>query len=150
MATPIRVSIEINATPDDVWAVLEPIERHIDWMADAESITFTSQTNRGVGTSFICVTKVGPIRLNDVMRITEWSPGSRMGVSHHGIVTGSGRFILTPGSRPGTTNFTWDEALSFPWWLGGPIAGWLGGQIVLRAIWRKNLRRLKILIERSG
>ena len=32
----IRVSIELDAPVDRVWAVVEPIELHVDWMADAE------------------------------------------------------------------------------------------------------------------
>ncbi|MEY3506003.1 MAG: hypothetical protein RI898_756, partial [Actinomycetota bacterium] len=31
----IRVAIDINASTHRVWEVVEPIERHIDWMADA-------------------------------------------------------------------------------------------------------------------
>ena len=34
----IVVSIELDATPAEVWAVVEPIERHVDWMADAVTI----------------------------------------------------------------------------------------------------------------
>ncbi len=63
-------------------------------MVDAESIRFTGPQTRGVGTSFDCVTKVGPIRLTDRMTVIEWEPGRRMGIEHHGLVTGRGRFSL--------------------------------------------------------
>ena len=59
----IKVSRTIAASVERVWAVVEPVERHIDWMADAESITFVGDQQRGVGTKFLCLTKVGPIRL---------------------------------------------------------------------------------------
>jgi hypothetical protein len=35
----------------------------------------------------------------------------------------------------------------FPWWLGGPIGAIVGGQIVMKAIWRRKLRKLKKLVE---
>ena len=56
----ITVSIELDAPPDRVWHVVEPIERHVDWMADAVAIRFDGPQTRGVGTRFVCDTKVGP------------------------------------------------------------------------------------------
>ena len=75
--------------------MVEPIERHVDWMADAVAIRFKSDRTRGVGTEFFCDTKVGPIKLVDEMTITSWEPNACMGVSHSGIVTGSGEFTLS-------------------------------------------------------
>ena len=141
----IRVSVVIDAAPDVVWAIVEPIERHVDWMADAEKISFTTGRTRGVGTAFDCLTKVGPFRLTDRMVITEWQPGRVMGIEHRGLITGRGRFTLRR-RRGGRTRFTWTESLRFPWWLGGPI-GAVAAWPVLRAIWRRNLRRLKQHVE---
>ncbi len=98
----VTVSIDLDATPAQVWALVEPVERHVDWMADAVSIRFETDQTRGVGTSFLCDTKVGPIRLTDRMEITEWVPADdagtigRMGVRHTGIVTGTGVFTIEP------------------------------------------------------
>lgn len=144
----IRVSIDINATPHRVWEIVEPVERHIDWMADAVAIRFQTEQTRGVGTSFFCDTKVGPIKLVDVMTITAWEPEKVMGVKHTGVVTGTGEFTLEPIGSTGT-RFTWTESLDFPWWLGGPIGAFVGGQIVMKAIWRRNLRELKKLVENA-
>ena len=69
-------------------------QRHVDWMHDAVAIRFTGEQTRGVGTRFLCDTRVGPITLVDRMEITEWEPAAVMGVRHTGIVTGSGRFTL--------------------------------------------------------
>jgi hypothetical protein len=144
----IAVSTVIDVLPESLWHILEPIERHVDWMADAESITFETDQTRGVGTRFVCETRIGPLRLSDRMSITEWVPGHAMGVRHQGLVTGSGRFTLSQRG-PGSTHFVWRETLRFPWWMGGPLAGLLGGGVVLRAIWRRNLRTLKALAERN-
>jgi hypothetical protein len=143
----IRVGVEIDATPERVWQVVEPVERHVDWMHDAVAITFTTDQTRGVGTTFVCDTKVGPLRLADKMELTEWVPGEAMGVRHTGMVTGEGRFTLTPIDLARRTRFTWEETLRFPWWMGGPVGAFVGGKLVLAAIWRRNLRGLKRLVE---
>jgi Polyketide cyclase / dehydrase and lipid transport len=143
----IRVAVEIDATPGQVWSVVEPIERHVDWMADAVEIRFTTEATRGVGTAFECDTKVGPITLTDEMTVTEWEPERTMGVRHTGIVTGTGVFELEPIDLGRRTRFTWTEELSFPWYLGGRLGEIVGGQAVMKQIWKRNLRRLRTLVE---
>lgn len=141
----ITVGITIDAPTAATWKAVEPIEQHVDWMAEAETIRFTSTRTRGVGTTFDCVTKVGPIRMTDRMTVTEWEPGRMMGIEHSGVVTGRGRFTLRR-RRGGRTRFTWKERLTFPWWMGGAV-GAFAAKPVLRAIWRRNLRRLKAIVE---
>jgi carbon monoxide dehydrogenase subunit G len=138
------VAITIAAPPADVWQVIEPIERHVDWMTDAESITFTSAARRGVGTRFDCLTKFGPLRTTDRMRVTEWVPGEVMGIEHEGVVTGNGHFTLVARDR--NTMFIWAEELTFPWWMGGAVGAFAAAPI-LRAVWNRNLRNLKRLVE---
>ena len=131
-----------------VWAELERIEAHVEWMRDATAIRFVGDRRRGVGTTFECDTKMGPIRLTDVMEITDWEPGSRMAVAHRGLVTGSGQFSLEDG--PGTaTTIRWEERLRFPWWLGRTVGTRLA-RPVLVALWRGNLRRLRARVEASA
>ncbi len=139
------MAIDILASPAEAWDDVRHIDRHVQWMHDAESITFTTAATSGIGTAFDCATKVGPLRLTDRMEITEWEPESIMGVRHVGLVEGTGRFTLTPiaGNR---TRFSWEEELRFPWWMGGPIGGLVGGQI-LKLVWRRNL---KLLAARFG
>ncbi len=143
----ITVSIELAASPARVWEIVEPVERHVDWMADAVAIRFATSQTRGVGPTFDCDTKVGPIKLTDRMEITEWVPEKSMGVKHVGMVTGTGVFTIEPLGNGQYTKFTWSEKLTFPWWLGGPIGEVIGGNIVMKAIWRRNLKKLKALVE---
>ena len=137
----IRVSTVIDAPRREVWARVADISSHVGWMADAEAIRFTSRRRRGVGTTFECDTRVGPLTLTDVMEVTSWAEGREIGVRHTGVVTGTGRFTLRR-ARGGSTRFTWEERLVFPWWLGGPVGGMVGAQ-VLKRIWKGNLRRLR-------
>lgn len=141
----VRVSVVIDAPPSQVWEEVRHVERHVEWMTDAEAIEFRSSQREGVGTSFDCTTKVGPIRLVDRMEITSWRAGKQMGVIHQGLVTGKGRFTLSK-ARGGRTRFTWDERLKFPWWMGGPVGGVFGG-FIMRRIWKHNLRTLKGRVE---
>ena len=136
----ITVETELDATPDVIWSDVRNISSHVHWMHDAEAIWFTSASTEGVGTSFECETKVGPIRLTDVMEITEWVENESMGVRHSGVVTGEGAFTLSPISDDRTL-FRWAEELSFPWWLGGPL-GEPFGSIILKMVWKRNLQNL--------
>lgn len=141
----IRIGTMIDAPPAETWRVVEQLERHVDWMADAESIRFVGTQTRGEGTTFDCVTKVGPIRLTDRMTVIEWEAGKLVGIEHRGVVTGRGRFTLRR-RRGGRTWFQWNERLTFPWWMGGPV-GAIAAKPVLRRIWRHNLLRLKSIVE---
>jgi carbon monoxide dehydrogenase subunit G len=132
----IRVSIDIPAPPDRVWEDVRDLSSHVEWMADAEAITFTSERTSGIGTTFDCETRVGPLHTTDQMEVVEWDEGRTIGVRHVGLVTGTGRFTLEPAA--GGTRFSWDERLRVPWWLGGSLAA-----PVLRLVWRRNLRRLR-------
>ena len=141
----ITVSIELPATPARVWEVVEPIEQHTQWMADAVAIRFVNDQRRGVGTKFLCDPNVAPIRLTDHMEITAWEPERLMGVTHTGVVTGTGQFTIEPAATAGHSNFTWSEELHFPWWLGGAIGEVIGGSLVMKTIWRRNLKKLRAL-----
>jgi uncharacterized protein YndB with AHSA1/START domain len=138
--------IDISRPPAVVWKAIERIETHVDWMADAESITFRTGQHQGVGTEFVCHTRVGPLRANDLMTVTEWEPDAVMGIEHRGVVTGTGRFTLTAVATG--TRFCWTEVLHFPWYVGGPL-GELAARPLFGRIWRKNLDRLRALVEQG-
>jgi uncharacterized protein YndB with AHSA1/START domain len=142
----IHVCTTIAAPPDDVWRAVERIESHTDWMLDAESITFRGDQREGVGAEFDCRTRVGPLHTNDHLVVTRWEPGVAMGIEHRGAVTGVGEFRLHPRAGGVSTDFCWEETLTFPWWLGR-LTGERVGRPVLRRIWEGNLRRLKTTIE---
>lgn len=143
----LKVATTLDAPPERVWADIEDIASHVEWMQDAVAIEFTSDIDSGVGTTFDCATRIGPFRLTDHMEITSWRPGREMGVRHVGMVTGSGAFTLTPvrsgrgRRRRDRTRFVWTERLKFPWYFGGPI-GAVVARPVLRHVWRTNLRNL--------
>ena len=143
---PIEVSTVIAAPPAEVWAHVADVTSHVEWMTDAEAIRLTSGQSSGVGTTFDCDTKIGPFRLTDRMEVTEWREDEAMAIRHTGLVTGTGRFHLVP--TPAGTRFEWSETLRFPWWQGGRLAARIAG-LVLRRLWRGNLKRLRDLVQES-
>ena len=140
----VRGEVIVNAPVDTAWRALADISSHVEWMADAESITFTSTQREGVGTTFDCETKVGPLRTTDKMTVSAWDARRRLGVAHTGIVVGSGTFDLDPSGSG--TRLSWTENLRFPWFLGGNVTAFLA-RPVLRRIWMGNLHRFAELVE---
>jgi len=136
----LRVSTVVDAPPDVVWEDLRDLGSHVEWMPDAVEIRFTSATIEGVGTTFDCETKVGPIRLTDRMEVTRWEPGLAIGIRHVGVVTGDGVIRLSP-FRDHQTKVTWTERLVFPWWMAGPVGAWVAVPVLTR-VWRGSMRNL--------
>ena len=136
----IRLEIEIAAPYDAVWRELSDLSSYAEWMTDAETVNFTSDQTGGVGTEMRVLTKVGPLRTNDLMTVVEWEEGRLITVRHRGRVAGEGRFEITGGGD--SSVLVWTEDLRFPWWLGGPVGAALASP-VLKLIWRKNLERFR-------
>jgi hypothetical protein len=141
MMASVVVSTIIDRPVSVVWDDVKDLASHVEWMADADAIRFTTENRSGVGTGFECETRIGPLRTIDVMEITDWVDERCIGVHHRGLITGTGAFTLSPvGSEQ--TEFRWQETLTFPWWLGGPFASRIAAPI-LAVIWRRNLSRLR-------
>lgn len=129
----------IRRPKDLVWSYLSCIDDHVNWMSDAESITFASPLRSGIGTEFVCLTKVGPIRIRDKMEITNWIEGSGITIQHSGIVFGSGTLSLDEIDEKHTL-LTWREDLSFPAIFIAPVGPFVA-KAVLGRIWKSNLKR---------
>ena len=136
--TLIVASVDVPLPASVVWAELSQLERHAEWMADAERIDFADDRRRGVGTEMKVRTRVGPFVTNDVISVRSWIEGESIGVSHRGLVTGVGVFVLVPVD--GGTRFVWLEDLAFPWYFGGGVTAFFAAPI-LRWIWQRNLNR---------
>ena len=142
--TTIQISVNVSVSPQVLWEELRHIDRHVNWMNDAVSITFLSPATEGVGTAFSCLTKVGPFKTTDLMTITQWEDNKTMGVEHTGLIKGTGNFQIHPHGEEST--ITWKESLSFPLFFLGPL-GALAATPLLTYIWKKNLNNLKNIVE---
>jgi hypothetical protein len=145
MSKRIEISTVINKPLNVVWDEVKIVENHVNWMEDAVKIDILSENNSGLNTKMNVLTKVGPITLNDIITVTEWKEKESIGVIHEGIVTGEGVFYLTSLDES-KTKFQWVEILKFPFYLGGPLGEIFGG-LILKLIWKKNLKNLKEIIE---
>lgn len=144
--TRIVVSVEIPASPQEVWRHLGDLASHPKWMVDAERIEFVGSQTAGVGTRMHVHTRAGPFRTVDVMEVTAWDEPHTIAVRHEGPVGGSGRFQLVCTAHG--TRLTWTEDLRFPWYLGGPLTG-VVARSVLRHLWHRSLRRLAAYVVES-
>lgn len=137
----IEASRELPLPQESVWEALADLGSHPRWMKDAESIEFTTQSRRGIGTVMEVETRIGPLRTLDVLEVVGWKEGESIAVVHLGLVTGEGILAVHPVSER-SSRVSWVEDLKFPWWLGGRLTALLAAPF-LAAVWRGNLERLE-------
>ncbi|WP_298346895.1 SRPBCC family protein [Ferrimicrobium sp.] len=139
--TSINVVRSLSVPLSVAWEELAAIDHHVEWMADAVRIDFVTDQHQGAGTRFTCLTKVGPLKTNDLMEITRWDEGHAIGVHHKGLITGEGLLELREAADE-TCLLSWKETLHFPKAIGGALTANLA-QPILTKIWRGNLQRFE-------
>lgn len=105
----------VGARPASVWAAVTDFPAH----ADAVPLT-TITTDAGaprVGWRFVARTGVGPLHVDDPMRIALWSPPDDDGVGRFEIAK-EGRVLagwatveVSPGPTPASTRLVWREEI---------------------------------------
>lgn len=124
MAEVVR-SIDIDASPEAVWAAVTDWERHGRWMLFT-SVERLAQGGEGVGGRISAVTGFGRIGVRDPMTITVWRPPYRCENRHDGrLVRGVGAFDVEP-LPGGRSRFTWSEWLELPFGAVGEVAFLIG------------------------
>jgi putative ABC transport system permease protein len=121
MSVTVTVCTTIDAPPATVWAAVENIESHTDWMKDAVRITFKSEQHSGVRAEFECLTRVGVVgvldpvaldpNLDNAAFVTQWS-------AKHDFDTEGEPTKLYIRAAAGTTNET-NDAIATAISLGG-------------------------------
>lgn len=147
MAITISVSRRLPFPKSIVWQEISNIERHTLWMSDAVQISFSTPNKTGIGTSFTCLTKIGPIQVQDKIKVTKWEEPNTIAIAHKGIFRGIGEISLTHLS-PEYCEITWSESITSPIYLLGDL-GLLVAKPVLEKIWRHNLEKLEEVITLS-
>jgi carbon monoxide dehydrogenase subunit G len=146
----LEVSVEAAAPRQVVWDVLTHWERQSEWMLDAKSVEVLTPERDGVGVTIRCPTNLLGVTVEDVMRVTAWSPPALLEVTHLGrIITGSGAFELVE-LGPHRTRIDWWEEVSPPL---GAVGEWGASTLVLpilRRIFTRSLTNLARLAERAA
>lgn len=148
----VEERVHIHRPADRVWDLLTDWEAQPDWMVDARSVTVTSPHRSGVGVTIDVPTTIAlGLTVLDVMEVTEWVEGRKIGVRHTGrVIKGSGAFEVAPTHLPNGgegTIFTWTEDIDAPLGrLGDLVATYTAVQVVA-FVFRRSLRALKRVAE---
>lgn len=141
----IALSVDMTATPEQVWAALTSWDTQRDWML-LTKVRGTVQNGQGVGGGIEGWTGIRRLGVLDTMVIRTWEPPSRCIVRHTGrVVRGAGAFeVADLGS--GRSRFTWSEYLDLPLGVLGRV-GWPLVKPVMALGVRYSLRRFARLVE---
>lgn len=121
--TRIDIQLVLPHSIDHVWKNLTDWESHSAWIPNTV-VTVTTRTD-GVGTEFVGVTRIGPLRLDDPMTVTESSHprngSAKCVVTKTGLVLGGTAGFTLTALDSSTTRLDWFEdvhlkpAVTF-WW----------------------------------
>jgi uncharacterized protein YndB with AHSA1/START domain len=140
----VLTSVDIARPPEAVWPALVDWERLDRWMEEIRDVRVTSEHRRGVGVEAEATVRIGGLSTRDRIRVTRWDPPTVLEIAHLGWVTGTGYMELSP--RDGGSRLFWRETLVPPW----GVAGRIGLRLflpVLRRVFRRDIRRLRDLVE---
>lgn len=108
----------VGAPPPAVWAAVT------DFAAHAQAVPLTTihgdAGEPDLGWRFVARTSVGPLTVDDPMRITLWSPlgqgedpqSGRFDIVKEGrVLAGWAQVVVEPGPTPSSTRLTWREEI---------------------------------------
>lgn len=149
----LRVSVDVDAPPEQVFRALTDWSRQGEWMPGT-TVRVTRGSGEALGDEIVARTAAPGLRrvgFDDPMRITGWEPPWRCEVQHLGrVVRGGGVFVVEPrGPEPATAStFSWIEWIDPPLGLVGQ-AGLRAGRRPAQAALRVALRRFARWVERD-
>jgi carbon monoxide dehydrogenase subunit G len=120
-----RIDVQLNLPHgiDHVWDRLTDWQSHTAWIPNTV-VTVTKGTN-GIGTEFVGITRIGPLRLDDPMTVSEFQT-PRAGrasctiIKTGSVLGGTAGFVLT-AVDDSTTRLDWFEDIHLKprglfWW----------------------------------
>ena len=142
--------IDVDATPEQVWAALTDWTRQGEWMlaTDVETVGGPAQGLHGRLAARTGLPLPGGrhVGLLDTMIITKWEPPRLVEVQHTGrIIRGPGIFEIEPRGEHAT--FVWTERLWLPYGLLGQAGWFLAKPFVVLGV-RRSLRRFAAFARR--
>jgi uncharacterized membrane protein len=149
MPAPVHITttVDLRSPAPQVWPYLVDWERLPRWMEEMADVRVVTDHREGVGVEAEATVRIGGLTTRDRIRVTRWEPPAVLEIAHLGWVRGTGYMELSPtdtGSR-----LFWRESLVPPWGLVG-AAGIRLYAPLLRRVFRRDLRRLRDLVDRPG
>jgi len=148
--TPVRfeVAVDFDAPPRTVWDELIDWKGHERWIPATRVELDDDHDPTAVGSTFVAFTGIGPLALEDRMRVTEcaWNEDERSGVcevAKIGPLLG-GRAGFTVAPAPSGSRVVWLEDVTVPRLPGllSPVAARLGA-LGFRFVMGRLNRRLR-------
>ena len=136
----ISVSIQIKASPEEVWALLTDFERVYQWMWAVDHIQITSKIRTGVGVKTHTVMKLMGFRLESDGEVVEWVENKKLGFRATSGM--EWRSLLTLEPSPVGTKVTYAVNYKVP----GALVGRVIDQFMIR---REVLKVLECCMERA-
>jgi hypothetical protein len=108
--TTLSVSVDIDASVEQTWAVVTDWERQGEWMPMTD-VRVSADAPMGVGAKLSARSGLASASFVDPMVVDVWAPPHRCEVVHLGKVV-TGRGVFTVEELPnGRSRFTWQEQL---------------------------------------
>ncbi len=131
-------TLEIDAPVQKVWALIDELEQWPQWMPSIEKIERVSEGPLTVGSKLLVRARVGRLKVNLLMTITEFEPERSVTMTSRALATSLTRFYRFE-PVDGKTRVT----------IGGNVSGLLapmarrGGQAVSEEIAQAAKRRVE-------
>jgi hypothetical protein len=144
LTEPVGASVEIDATPDAVWAVIADIPGQLRWMPEMKDVEVLTDGPVGEGTVCEATVRIFGIAVRDRVYITAFRPKEAFGIEHEGLFGGEGLLTLTPLDDGSRTRVDWVETLVPPLL---PNVGWLVGRPIIARMYQRDLDLLRDVVE---
>ena len=140
-----RVTVTMNSTPDDVWAVLADGWSYATWVVGTVKIRAVDATFPAVGSRLHHAVGAWPLMIEDATEVLECEPGRRLLLQARGWPMGEATVELVLHVDGTSTQVAmYEEPTSGPGaWVNNPVIDKIGEHRL-----REALDRLRRLVER--
>ena len=143
----LSFNIEICAKPKAIFHYVSDWEKQSEWILFTKVKLIEGSPNQK-DPLLLAITKIGPIKVQDTMVVTDWQPFERVVVEHTGrMVLGKGVFTIKKISND-VSSFTWQEITPIPFGIVGRIC-LVFVKPLLNFLFNASLKKLKNNVEQN-
>jgi len=143
----LSFNIEICAKPKAIFQYVSDWEKQSEWILFTK-VKLLKGAPQQKDPLLLAITKIGPIKVQDTMVVTDWQPFERVVVEHTGrMVLGKGVFTIKKISND-VSSFTWQEITPIPFGIVGRIC-LVFVKPLLNFLFNASLKKLKNNVEQN-